>query len=55
MDPMDAIRQTYFQECDELLLAMEEGLLAMESGEADMEWCLPLHEVSGMGLNRGRC
>ncbi len=37
MDPMEAIRQTYFQECDELLLAMEEGLIAMEDGEADGE------------------
>ena len=35
MDPMETIKQTYFQECDELLLAMEEGLIAMESGEAD--------------------
>ncbi len=37
MDPMEAIKQTYFQECDELLLAMEEGLIAMENGEADGE------------------
>ncbi len=37
MDPMEAIKLTYFQECDELLLAMEEGLIAMESGEADSE------------------
>ena len=37
MDPMEAIKQTYFQECDELLLAMEEGLIAMENGEADSE------------------
>ncbi len=34
-DPMEAIRQTYFQECEELLLAMEEGLIAIEHGEAD--------------------
>jgi len=37
MDPMEAIKQTYFQECEELLLAMEEGLIAMEGGEADSE------------------
>jgi two-component system chemotaxis sensor kinase CheA len=33
-DPMEAIKQTYFQECEELLLAMEEGLIAIEQGEA---------------------
>ena len=37
MDPMEAVKQTYFQECEELLLAMEEGLLAMEREEADGE------------------
>ena len=37
MDPMEAIKQTYFQECEELLAAMEEGLLAIETGEADSE------------------
>jgi two-component system, chemotaxis family, sensor kinase CheA len=37
MDPMESIKQGYFQECEELLLAMEEGLIAMESGEADSE------------------
>ena len=36
-DPLEAIKQGYFQECEELLLAMEEGLIAMESGEADSE------------------
>jgi len=35
MDAMDAIRATYFQECDELLSSLEEGLLALEAGEAD--------------------
>jgi two-component system, chemotaxis family, sensor kinase CheA len=34
MDPMEAIKQTYFQECEELLLAMEEGLIAIENGDA---------------------
>src|ERR1700759_2879493 len=37
MDPMEAIKQTYFQECEELLLAMEEGLIAIQNGEADSE------------------
>lgn len=37
MDPFESIKQTYFQECEELLAAMEEGLLAIESGEADAE------------------
>ena len=29
MDPMEAIKQTYFQECEELLLAIEEGFIAI--------------------------
>jgi two-component system, chemotaxis family, sensor kinase CheA len=37
VDPLDAIKATYFQECDELLAAMEEGLLAMDAGEADSD------------------
>lgn len=37
MDPMEAIKQTFFQECEELLVAMEEGLLAIEKGEYDNE------------------
>jgi two-component system chemotaxis sensor kinase CheA len=37
MDPMDAIKQTYFQECDELLASLEEGLLALEAGEGDSD------------------
>ncbi|HEX2593834.1 MAG TPA: chemotaxis protein CheA [Rhizomicrobium sp.] len=37
MDPMETIKQTYFQECDELLLAMEEGLIAIENGNDDNE------------------
>jgi two-component system chemotaxis sensor kinase CheA len=35
MDAMDAIKATYFQECDELLASLEEGLLALEVGEGD--------------------
>src|SRR5579875_2124655 len=37
MDPMDAIRETFFQECEEQLAELETGLLAMQAGEADAE------------------
>ena len=37
MDPFESIKQTFFQECDELLTDAEQGLLAMELGEADEE------------------
>lgn len=37
MDSMDAIKATYFQECDELLASLEEGLLALEAGEGDSD------------------
>ncbi len=37
MDPFESIKQTFFQECDELLTDAEQGLLAMESGDADSE------------------
>ena len=37
MDPFESIKQTFFQECDELLTDAEQGLLAMEAGEADDE------------------
>lgn len=33
MDPMEAIRATFFQECDELLGDLEGGLLAIQAGE----------------------
>ena len=36
-DPMEAIKQTFFQECEEQLAELESGLLAMESGEGDTE------------------
>jgi two-component system chemotaxis sensor kinase CheA len=53
MDPMESIRQVYFQECEELLLAMEEGLSAMESGEADSETInavfRAVHSIKGSG------
>lgn len=37
MDPMEAIKLTFFQECDELLSDLEAGLLALEVGEGDAE------------------
>ena len=37
MDPMDAIRQTFFQECEEQLAELESGLLAMQGGARDSE------------------
>lgn len=37
MDPFESIKQTFFQECDELLTDAEQGLLAMETGDADSE------------------
>lgn len=37
MDPMDAIKVTFFQECDEQLAELESGLMALEAGEGDRE------------------
>jgi two-component system chemotaxis sensor kinase CheA len=37
MDPMEAIKQTFFQECEEQLAELETGLLAMEGGDGDPE------------------
>lgn len=37
MDPMEAIKATFFQECDELLVDLEGGLLAMQGGDTDSE------------------
>jgi two-component system, chemotaxis family, sensor kinase CheA len=37
MDPMAAIRDTFFQECEEGLADLEAGLLAMEEGDTDPE------------------
>ncbi|OYU69129.1 MAG: chemotaxis protein CheA [Alphaproteobacteria bacterium PA2] len=37
MDPLESIKQTFFQECEELLQDAEQGLLAMEAGDADSE------------------
>jgi len=50
---MDSIRQTYFQECEELLLAMEEGFIAIENGDADDETInavfRAVHSIKGGG------
>jgi two-component system chemotaxis sensor kinase CheA len=35
MDPMASIRETFFQECDEQLAALEAGLALMEEGATD--------------------
>ena len=37
MDPMEAIKVTFFQECDELLGDLEAGLLTLETGAGDEE------------------
>jgi len=37
MDPMAAIRQTFFQECDEQLTELESGLLRIDAGDRDPE------------------
>jgi two-component system chemotaxis sensor kinase CheA len=37
MDPLAAIRETFFQECEEQLAELEAGLLAMEEGDTDSE------------------
>jgi two-component system chemotaxis sensor kinase CheA len=37
MDPMAAIRDTFFQECEEQLAELEAGLILMESGTANAE------------------
>ena len=37
VDPLAQIKQTYFQECDELLGDLERGLMALEGGDQDPE------------------
>ena len=37
MDELDAIRETFFQECEELLADLESGLSAMQNGAFDNE------------------
>ena len=36
-DPMESIRQAFFEECEELLDQLEEGLLSLQDGERDDE------------------
>ena len=60
MDPMAEIRQTYFQECEDLLEALERGLAAVDAGEHDGETINAIfravHSIKGgagaFGLNR---
>ena len=37
MDELEAIKVTFFQECEELLADLEGGLLAMQEGVGDIE------------------
>src|SRR3954452_8389331 len=37
MDPLESIRETFFQECEEQLAELETGLLAMQTGDTDPE------------------
>ncbi|MGD2131810.1 MAG: chemotaxis protein CheA [Maricaulaceae bacterium] len=37
MDPLESVKITFFQECDELLESMENDLLRMEQGETDRD------------------
>ena len=37
METMDAIRQTFFQECEEQLIELEQGLAAIQGGNGDKE------------------
>jgi two-component system, chemotaxis family, sensor kinase CheA len=37
MDPVAAIKQTFFQECEEQLGELESGLLAIQDGDSDPE------------------
>jgi len=37
VDPLESIKATFFQECDELLTDAEQGLLALEAGDTDPE------------------
>ena len=36
-DPFEAIKATFFQECEELLADLEGNLLTLESGSTDIE------------------
>ena len=60
MDELEEIKATFFQECEELLADLENGLLAMQSGSADGETInavfRAVHSVKGgagaFGLDR---
>lgn len=60
MDPMEAIRQTFFCECEEQLVELEAGLLALEAGTQDRDTVdavfRAVHSVKGgagaFGLDR---
>lgn len=53
MDPMAAIRDTFFLECEEQLAELENGLMAMEAGEANSETVnavfRAVHSIKGGG------
>jgi two-component system chemotaxis sensor kinase CheA len=53
MDPMESIKATFFQECEELLADLESGLLAMQAGVGDAETInavfRAVHSVKGGG------
>jgi len=37
MDPMESIKQTFYQECEDLLGDLESGLIDMDNGSDDLE------------------
>ena len=47
MDPMDAIRQTFFQECEEQLAELESGLLAMQGAAGAKPAICTVSSVAG--------
>ncbi|MBL8558813.1 MAG: chemotaxis protein CheA [Hyphomonadaceae bacterium] len=53
MDPMESIKATFFQECEELLADLESGLLAMQAGAGDADTInavfRAVHSVKGGG------
>ncbi len=53
MDAMAAIRQTFFEECEEQLAELESGLMAMNEGTADRETVnavfRAVHSIKGGG------
>jgi chemotaxis signal transduction protein len=53
-DPMAAIRETFFQECEEQLAKLETGLIAMENGTTEAETVnavfRAVHSMKGKGM-----